>query len=73
MHAHAFEVAMCCYQARMFMRADSAAGYRIQVHDCVVEMAEQIHGQTIHSANWSLSSFNPKTKLPQVLDLVRYC
>ena len=37
------------------------------MHDCVVAMAEQVHEQAIHPANWSMSSYNPKTQLPQVL------
>ena len=51
----------------MLTRLTTAAGCRIQVHDCVVAMAEQVHEQAIHPASWSLSSYNPKTKLPQVL------
>ena len=49
------------------MRLSTTAECRIQVHDCVVAMAEQVHEQAIHPANWSMSSYNPKTKPPQVL------
>jgi hypothetical protein len=41
--------------------------HRVGAHDCIVEMAEAVSMQGGRPAGWSLSSYSPRTGLPQVL------
>jgi hypothetical protein len=39
--------------------------HRIEAHDCIVEMAEDVLENFV-DRKWSLSSYSPTTRLPQV-------
>jgi hypothetical protein len=39
---------------------------RVQVHDCILEMARAESKRISYPASWSLSSFSSTTRLPQV-------